>query len=93
MDQDKSGKVVYRELRDMVRSDISGLGLKAAQLPEARLKSLWRALDDDDSGYITAKEFGLFMKKGEAATSGPGPARRWPTTTPRSRCPTTGARR
>ena len=34
MDQDKSGKVVYRELRDMVRSDISGLGLKAAQLPE-----------------------------------------------------------
>ena len=55
MDQDKSGKVVYRELRDMVRSDIEGLGLKSDQLPGARLKSLWRALDDDNSGYITAK--------------------------------------
>ena len=55
MDQDRSGKVIFIELRDMVRSSVDGLALKPAQLPEARLKSLWRALDDDNSGYITAK--------------------------------------
>ena len=70
MDQDRSGKVIFIELRDMVRSSVNGLALKPAQLPEARLKSLWRALDDDNSGYITAKEFGHFMKKGAPEDTG-----------------------
>ena len=52
----------------MVRSQ---LGLRPAQLPESKLRSLWRALDDDGSGFITAKEFGSFMRVGTAA-SGPG---------------------
>ena len=72
MDQDKSGRVTYVEFHGMVRSEASGLGLQPAQLPEPRLRSLWRALDDDGSGFITVKEFGNFMKKGEAAASGPG---------------------
>ena len=72
MDQDKSGRVTYVEFHDMVRSEASGLGIRPAQLPESKLRSLWRALDDDSSGFITAKEFGSFMKKGEAAASGPG---------------------
>ena len=60
----------------MVRSDEigSGLALRPAQLPESQLRSLWRALDDDGSGYITAKEFGQFMNKGvpEAAKTSRG---------------------
>ena len=72
MDGDGSGRVSYVEFRGMVRSELSGLALQPAQLPEPRLRSLWRALDDDGSGFITVKEFGIFMKKGEAATSGPG---------------------
>ena len=72
MDQDKSGRVTYIEFRGMVRSEASGLALQPAQLPEPRLRSLWRALDEDASGYITVKEFGLFMKQGETAASGPG---------------------
>ena len=71
MDQDKSGRVTYVELKGMVRSETGGLGLRPAQLPESKLRSLWRALDDDGSGFITAKEFGSFMRAG-TATSGPG---------------------
>ena len=37
-------------------------------MAEARLRSLWKALDDDASGWISAGEFGRFMRKGEAAT-------------------------
>ena len=72
MDQDKSGRVTYIEVRDMVRSEVGGLGLQPARLPEPRLRSLWRALDDDGSGFITVKEFGKFMKAGEVAANGPG---------------------
>ena len=56
MDEDKSGRVTYLEFRGMVRSEANGLALQPAQLPEPRLRSLWRALDDDGSGFITVKE-------------------------------------
>ena len=68
MDQDKSGRVTYVEFHGMVRSESSGLGLRPAQLPESKLRSLWRALDDDGSGFITAKEFGSFMRAGTVAS-------------------------
>ena len=72
MDQDKSGRVTYVEFLEMVRSDAAGLALRPAQLPDYQLQSLWRALDDDGSGFITAKEFGIFMRRGEAAAGGKG---------------------
>ena len=72
MDQDKSGRVSYIEFLEMVRSDVSGLALRPAQLPDSQLQSLWRALDDDGSGFITAKEFGNFMRRGEAAAGSKG---------------------
>eukprot|EP00964_Phaeocystis_antarctica_P078233 scaffold48652_cov62-Phaeocystis_antarctica.AAC.1 len=56
MDSDGSGRVTYEEVRDMVRSEEGGLRLGEDKLPDARLQSLWRALDDDASGYITVKE-------------------------------------
>ena len=68
----ESGRVTYVEFLEMVRSDAAGLALRPAQLPDYQLQSLWRALDDDGSGFITAKEFGIFMRRGEAAAGGKG---------------------
>ena len=45
----------------MVRSHLM---LGKNDVPPAKLKSLWKALDEDSSGYIDAGEFGRFMKKG-----------------------------
>ena len=39
-------------------------GLSAEELPDTRLRSLWKALDQDGSGYVTAGEFGQFMRLG-----------------------------
>ena len=61
MDTDNSGQVTFSELQDLVRGELE---MDAAELPEATLKSLWVSLDNDRSGYITAKEFGHFMKRG-----------------------------
>lgn len=40
------------------------LSLSRNELSDTKLRALWRALDEDASGYITAGEFGRFMKKG-----------------------------
>ena len=40
------------------------LRLPADAMPEAHLRSLWRALDADGSGYVTTGEFGKFMRLG-----------------------------
>ena len=45
------------------------LHVPETQLTEHQLKQVFLALDDDRSGFITAKEFGHFMKKGEAGNS------------------------
>ena len=75
MDDDGSGRIAYEELARGVR-DV--LGLKRAQLPEPRLQSLWKALDDDASGWISCGEFLRFTKKGEGDHRGgvPPPASR-----------------
>jgi len=62
MDDDGSGRIAYEELARGVREV---LGLKKAQLPEHRLQSLWKALDDDASGWISCGEFLRFTRKGE----------------------------
>ena len=33
-------------------------------VPDAELQGAWNALDNDDNGFITAGEFGPFMKSG-----------------------------
>lgn len=43
-----------------------GLAIRPSELPEPKLQALWKRLDEDSSGYITAGEFGRFMKKGAA---------------------------
>ena len=68
VDRDGGGRIGYDELLWMVREV---LRMGRAQLPEPALMQLWVALDDDRSGFITAAEFGRFMRKGEAP-KGPG---------------------
>ena len=68
MDEDNSGRIGYNELSWMVRERMR-MGHKA--LSEAKLRSVWRALDTDGSGEISAGEFGAFMRRGQPFEEGP----------------------
>jgi len=62
-DGNGSGRVDYSELRTMIRSH-KGLNLSPYLLPEYMMQALWKAIDEDNSGYISAGEFGKFMRMG-----------------------------
>ena len=51
MDVDGSGQISFRELARMVRLDLQ---LSKSEMTQKDLLSLWRALDEDSSGYICA---------------------------------------
>ena len=55
MDDDGSGKITFHEFEDMVRNEVR---LTRHELDEDSLRSVWRALDCDGSGYVTVGEFG-----------------------------------
>ena len=57
-----SGDITYDELCDVVRHK---LRVTAATLSERAVKSLWCALDTDDSNQLTMSEFGKFLKLGD----------------------------
>jgi len=40
--------------------------------PDKLLRSVWKALDYDDTGWINSAKWGPFMKRGEGATPRPG---------------------
>ena len=61
MDDDGSGKITYKEFSGMCREELK---MKVSDVPDVELQGAWNALDDDDSGFITAGEFGPFMKMG-----------------------------
>lgn len=61
-DTDQSGRISYTELKEIVRGPLQ---FSKAELPAPKLKALWKALDEDSSGWISAGEFGRFMRKGE----------------------------
>ena len=61
MDSDGSGRITFDEMATMVRRELE---IPMEKLSEASLKGVWAALDDDRSGFITAGEFGKFMKLG-----------------------------
>ena len=62
MDTDGSGRITFDEFTDAVRRE---LGIPPEEIRDAELHSLWLALDADLSGFVTAGEFGVFMRKGE----------------------------
>ena len=63
---DDSGRITYTELLAMVREELK---IKEKTLAETSLQSLWRALDEDSSGFVSVGAFGHFMKKGLGATA------------------------
>ena len=46
----------------MIREELK---LKKKDLPDDEVKALWLALDADLGGFVSADEFGKFMRKGE----------------------------
>ena len=62
VDVDGSGQIDFSELRQMVRE---GLSMSPSRLSEDALKALWVTLDKDGSGYISAGEFGSFIRLSE----------------------------
>ena len=67
-DDDGSGQISYVEFEAMVREELT---LSLNDLPERKLMSIWLALDEDNSGLITAGELGAFVRLGEGATHTP----------------------
>ena len=64
MDIDGSGRITFNELAKMVRIELK---LTKAELPKEKLMGLWKVLDDNESGFICAGEFGRFMNLKGAA--------------------------
>ena len=63
MDKDRSGLISYNEMLDMVREQ---LGLTPTEMPDAKVQAGWKAIDTNESGFITCGEFGKFMRRAEA---------------------------
>jgi len=61
VDENDSGTIGFEELRAIVRRELQ---LPPSNVPEAVLKAVWIALDKDGSGFISAGEFGHFMRLG-----------------------------
>ena len=55
MDIDGSGRISFNELKKMVRDELK---VSRETMPKEKLMGLWRALDDNESGFICAGEFG-----------------------------------
>ena len=72
VDDDGTGRISYKELAGMVREE---LRLGPSELREEELEGLWRALDADSSGWISAGEFGRFMRRGEMTAEHLSPTR------------------
>ena len=61
---DRSGNVTYDELYRVCRAPPlhRGLGLRQKDLPDAMLRALWCALDDNDSSTVKHDEFIRFLR-------------------------------
>ena len=66
LDEDNTGRISFAELKRAVRQLLQ---IGADTVPDAVLRSIWRNLDEDGNGFLTAGEFGRFMRKGESAAA------------------------
>jgi Ca2+-binding EF-hand superfamily protein len=74
VDSDDSGRIDFKEFRHMLRVELQ---LSAKAMDDYRLKTAWVALDVDSSGYISAGEFGSFMRRGERVLNEAKEERPW----------------
>ena len=70
IDGDGSGKITVAEFTKLLRKVLQ---LNLSNLSNEELKAAWCALDTDQSGYITAGEFGQWMGLGAKAVTANGP--------------------
>jgi Ca2+-binding EF-hand superfamily protein len=64
VDEDGSGRISFAELERGCRTM---LNLSYTALPTLKLQALWKALDADASGWVSAGEWGAFLKLGQDA--------------------------
>jgi len=69
MDQDKAGVVAYSKFQNLMRIQLE---IPERQAPDKLLRSVWKALDYDETGWINSAKWGPFMKRGEGAAPRPG---------------------
>ena len=57
VDADSSGKMDYAEFSCMLRRPLPCLAIKTDVLPDKSLKALWKAMDADQDGIVSLKQF------------------------------------
>ena len=62
MDKDGSGQLRFAEFEAMARVE---LWITPQHLSDRMLRAVWSALDSNTSGFVSAGEFGAFMRRGE----------------------------
>ena len=67
VDLNGSGLISYDEYEVAVRDPELGCGCPSTEISDAKLRSLWNALDANGNGTIDAGEWGRFMKRGQPA--------------------------
>lgn len=64
IDVDQSGRITFEEFTRMCRH---GLKITKKAVADDKLWGLWRAIDDNENGFICAGEFGRFMRESSDA--------------------------
>ena len=59
MDCNDSGHICYPEFADMVKNHLG------SEISDYKLRALWKAIDDNNSGFVLEGEFGRFWRKGK----------------------------
>jgi len=63
IDKKDSGEIGFDELKAFCYRSFPDLQISEKILPEAKLKSMWKKLDEDHSGMTDKTEFMVFMRK------------------------------
>eukprot|EP00928_Gymnodinium_smaydae_P011188 TRINITY_DN14157_c0_g1_i1.p1 TRINITY_DN14157_c0_g1~~TRINITY_DN14157_c0_g1_i1.p1 ORF type:complete len:1380 (-),score=321.70 TRINITY_DN14157_c0_g1_i1:204-4343(-) len=63
VDEDGSGQMAFDELVIFIRRTYPCLAISQREISEMEIQGLWRALDFDESGKVTTKEFLAFMRR------------------------------
>eukprot|EP00930_Biecheleria_cincta_P103599 TRINITY_DN9560_c0_g1_i1.p1 TRINITY_DN9560_c0_g1~~TRINITY_DN9560_c0_g1_i1.p1 ORF type:complete len:1932 (+),score=362.87 TRINITY_DN9560_c0_g1_i1:118-5913(+) len=62
-DEDRSGRLEFEEFTNVVRKSFPGLSISQTEISDDDLRGLWRAMDDDESGWVSIKEFMVWMRQ------------------------------
>mmetsp|Transcript_44544 Transcript_44544/g.80042 ORF Transcript_44544/g.80042 Transcript_44544/m.80042 type:complete len:1940 (+) Transcript_44544:73-5892(+) len=61
-DEDKSGRLEFEEFCRVVRKSFPGLSLSPTDIKDDELRGIWRSMDEDRSGWVSIKEFMVWMR-------------------------------